>query len=71
LENEDGFNEEIRKDRKHIKMRQRNDEAETRENTIIIVIPSVKLILPYVRCLAFPGIWILAFDNWNPACTSP
>jgi hypothetical protein len=40
LQNEDGFNEEIEMidKKKQIKKRQRNDEAETRENTLIIVL---------------------------------
>lgn len=72
VENEDGCNEGLEEIEQYQRKKERTKgENQTRENTIVIVISSVKLILPPVRCLAFPKIWVPAVDNIltrHPAC---
>jgi hypothetical protein len=73
VENEDGCNEGLEEIEQYQRKKERTKgENQTRENTIVIVISSVKLILPPVRCLAFPKIWVPVVDDSiltrHPAC---
>ena len=68
-ENEDEGNERLEKIEQYQKEKERTKGGnQTTENTIVIVISSVKLILPPVRCLAFPKIWVPAVDNSGLTC---